>query len=63
MEREKKRGGMRGSSERRHRREGLGIRIESEKIGGRKKVWGSDFSVGKFRFEATQVPKTGRNES
>ena len=54
---------MRGSSERRHRREGLGIRIESEKIGGRKKVWGSDFSVGKFRFEATQVPKTGRNES
>ena len=38
---------MRGSSERRHRREGLGIRIERKKIGGRKKVWGADFSVGK----------------
>ena len=47
MEREKKRGGMRGSSERRHRREGLGIHIEREKIGGRKKVWEADFSVEK----------------
>ena len=38
---------MRGSSERRHRREGLGIHIEREKIGGRKKVWEADFSVEK----------------
>ena len=38
---------MRGSSERRHRKEGLGIRIEREKISGRKKVFGADFSVGK----------------
>ena len=38
---------MRGSSERRHRREGLGIRIEREKIGRRKKGWGADFSIGK----------------
>ena len=36
-----------GSSERRHRKEGLGIRIEKEKIGGQKKVWGVDFSVEK----------------
>ena len=28
---------MRGSSERRHRREGLGTCIEREKIGGRKR--------------------------
>ena len=48
MEREKKKGGwMRGSSERRHRRERLGIRIEREKISGQKKVWGADFLVGK----------------
>ena len=38
----------RGLSERRHRRERLGIRIEGEKIGGRKKIWGTDLSVRKM---------------
>ena len=40
-------GGRRGVWKRKHRREGLGTCIEREKIGGRKKVWGADFSVGK----------------
>ena len=38
---------MRGSSERRHRREGLGIRIEREKIGGRKSFGEQIFQSGK----------------
>ena len=37
------RGRRRGSSERRHRRKRLGIRIEREKIGGRKKCLSSRF--------------------
>ena len=55
MEKEKKReGALEDRLEEGHRREGLGTGIEREKIGGRKKVWGADFPVGKRRNSLEQ---------